>query len=251
MTMDKDLIKEINTVASEFFEANKNEKWIAAKKLMPPLVSAGVFNKDVKNGQPLRKVLRELDKESALDQIPLLHAERSEETIYWYFVREGEQYVSADATGINTKKGQAKAELEGRDESYVIGLCDQILDEVSTKQHTFSFLLGDFHKDGFTRTKLPVNAFYSKSNLVILFADKQLNADFEASEKASKITSTGVTRSEQKQIYDQRKTDLIIKNEINLLHINSSMFACGPHKGLLRETEKDMVVLNKALATYL
>ena len=91
--MSKDIIAKINEVVKAYFNAHSEKDWVAAKEIMPDLIKAGVFTKDNKKGLPLRKVLRALDKEKALDKIPFVHAERKESNVYWYLVRKGGKYV--------------------------------------------------------------------------------------------------------------------------------------------------------------
>ena len=76
--MGKEIVSKINEVVVAYFVENPKTEWIPAKAIMPSLIKEGVFIKDVKKGLPLRKVLRSLDQDNALDSIPLLHAERNE-----------------------------------------------------------------------------------------------------------------------------------------------------------------------------
>lgn len=47
--------------------------------------NTGIFNKDYREGLPIRKVLRALDTENSLDKIPYVHAERKSKITNWYF----------------------------------------------------------------------------------------------------------------------------------------------------------------------
>mgnify|MGYP002549625668 CR=1 FL=1 len=58
---------------------------ILAKEFMPLFIKNGIFNKDNREGLPIRKVLRDLDTENSLDKIPYVHTERKPKTINWYF----------------------------------------------------------------------------------------------------------------------------------------------------------------------
>lgn len=55
------------------------------KDLMPMLVEEGFFQKDHKDGLPLRKILRELDDASRLDLIPQVRVERKKKNRFWFF----------------------------------------------------------------------------------------------------------------------------------------------------------------------
>ena len=69
--MSKKIEEIINSVVEVYLKENSEIEWIPAKAIMPDLIAAGVFPKDVKKGLPLRKFLRLLDKNNALDSIPL------------------------------------------------------------------------------------------------------------------------------------------------------------------------------------
>ena len=112
--MGKEIVSQINEVVSAYFVENPEKEWIPAKAIMPSLIKAGVFIKDVKKGLPLRKVLRSLDQDKALDSIPLVHAERNEDTIYWYFVREGGSYTPKEAINEVTNKQKAISRSQSR-----------------------------------------------------------------------------------------------------------------------------------------
>lgn len=49
------------------------------------------------------------------------------------------------------------------DETYVVGLCDQVLGETALTQHKFDWLLGDPGESG-RRVKLPVDAYWPGTN---------------------------------------------------------------------------------------
>ena len=63
-------IEKINAVVATYFEENKDVNWIPVKDMMNSLIEAGVFTKDVKKGLPLRKILRKLDSDGELSNIP-------------------------------------------------------------------------------------------------------------------------------------------------------------------------------------
>ena len=76
-------ISKINQVLEEYFK-NHSQR-ILAKDLMPEFIKAGIFSKDNKNGLPIRKLLRELDKKKELDKIPYVFPDRKEKNTNWYF----------------------------------------------------------------------------------------------------------------------------------------------------------------------
>ena len=246
----EDRVTQINKVIENYFSTNTNKDWIPVKDIMQDLVKAGVFTKDQKKGLPLRKVLRALDKENALSTIPSVHAERTETAIYWYLVREGASFPESKAIPAVSKKERSKEIRENSDEFYILDLCDELLKEKASRKHTFSFLLGDKHKKGKIRTKLPLAAFYKDANLVIEFLEKQ-NKTEQHLEKLEVLTVSGITRSEQIKKYNKRRRDVLQKKEIHLVEIDYSLFECDNKKNLSREKDKDVRLLNNLLKHYI
>lgn len=249
---EEEKIKQINSVVSDYFENITKENSVAVKELMPYFIKSGIFSKDNKKGLPIRKVLRALDEQKALDKIPFVHAERKEKNTFWYFVRTGSEYIS-DAprdTGV-TRKQKSKANRANSDEHYVINLCDELLQTNASRQHKFGFLLGDYHKDGKTRTALPVDAYYQDQKLVIEFMERQHTESVELFDKPDRQTISGVNRSEQRKIYDQRRRKGLKSNDIQLLEIDYSVFECNSQKGLVRDKEKDLDVLKVLLEKFI
>ena len=248
--MSADNIIKINEVIAEYFNTHK-EDWIAAKDIMPALIDAGIFVKDDKKGLPLRKVLRKLDTENTLDKIPFVHAEQNGKNTYWYLVREGAEYKPSEVATENSKKQLGIKKRESSDEYYVLNLCDAILNEKASRQHTFPFLLGDFHKDKITRTKLPLDAYYRNLNLAIEYRKKQLEEEISTAENPIAKTVSGVSRSEQRKIYDLRKRDVLVRKNINLVEINYYAFAYDNENLIIRDEEKDTEILKGILKEFI
>jgi hypothetical protein len=83
----EDKIKLINQVIDSFFKANTDIDKIPAKDLMPHFIKDGIFEKDHRNGLPIRSILRDLDENKQLDLIPSVHPERKKVNTNWYFIR--------------------------------------------------------------------------------------------------------------------------------------------------------------------
>lgn len=246
----EDRVVQINKVIENYFNTHTDKDWIPAKDIMLDLIKAGVFTKDQKKGLPLRKVLRALDEENALNTIPSVHAQRTETNIYWYLVRKGATFSPNEAIPAVSKKEKSKTRRENSDEFYILDLCDELLGEKASRKHTFSNLLGDMHKRGKTRTKLPVAAFYEKANFVIEFIEKE-NKTEQHLEKLDVMTVSGITRSEQIEKYNKRRRDVLKKKKINLIEIDYSLFECDNKMNLSRDKDKDVMLLKKLLKQYL
>lgn len=237
-----ELIDKINQVLEQYFTENTEVNCIALKNIMPSMVKAGVFNKDVRKGLPLRKVLRTLDKDNSLEKIPLLYAHRMEQDVYWYFRRPD---TDCDLIQLNegpTKKEIALKKHEASDEFYVLGLCDEILEQNSKRQHRFKFLVGDLHKDGQARTMLPLDAFYENSSLVIEY-DPKFKEEESNDESTVRKTNSGISRSEQRERYDNRKNEVLTDRGIKLLRVSHSDFTNNDEGIIVRNEEEDMKIL--------
>jgi hypothetical protein len=245
--MSDEKIGSINEAIGAYFKNNPTVEWIPAKLLMPALIDTGIFHKDVKKGLPLRNVLRALDEEKALDKIPRVHAERRGVDTYWYIVREGAQYVSKDVALPESKKEIARLKKEASDEYYLIGLCNELLKEEASHQHTFKFLLGDFHSNGISRTPLPVDAYYPKLKMVIELFEKEDETSLEESKK----TVSGVKRSEQRKKYAERKREVLKEKEIHLMEMDYDEFECDGAGKLIRNKEADTDLLKEILKGFL
>jgi len=248
--IDSTKIKDINKVIEEFFKQNNELEIIPVKALMPSFIKDGIFNKDIKNGMPIRKVLRELDKTNNLKLIPYAHAKRQEQSIYWYFVPLN---ISAPNTPYKDDENKnAKKKPKGQsDESYVIDLCDIVLEQTAFRKKKFDFLLGDFHKDGESKTNLPVDAYYEDIKLAVLYQPKW-NLDSEKQHaKETKTTISGMTRAEQRERYHNRKTLALPKNGIAVVNLSYANFSCDEENKIIREEEKNLLIIREKLRNYL
>ena len=137
--------------------------------------------------------------------------------------------------------------LEGKrgnsDESYVIDLCDEVLNEKDSRQHRFDFLKGD------AGTKLPVDAYYKSKNLVVEYNERQHTESVALFDK--KKTISGVSRGEQRKIYDKRRAEVLPQHGIRLIVISYDDFEYDGAKRLRRDKEHDLEVVKKKLADYL
>ena len=125
------------------------------------------------------------------------------------------------------------------DESYVIDLCDEVLNTKAYRQHHFEFLKGDSGK------KLPVDAFYPSMNLVIEFKEKQHTEEVNFFDKRQ--TVSGVNRGQQRFIYDQRRRDVLPENGIMLIEFDYSEFEHTSKKKLVRNKIADINVIKSKL----
>ena len=120
------------------------------------------------------------------------------------------------------------------DEAYVVDLCDAILGEKAVRQHRFDFLRGD------KGHKLPVDAFYPKHNLVIEYRERQHTEEVPFFD--NRKTVSGVSRGDQRKLYDQRRRDLLPKEGIVLLELSYTDFEHDRRKRLVRTASDREIV---------
>lgn len=248
--VNQEKIKEINKVIQAYFEKNTTETIVPAKNLMQDFIQAGIFGKDNRKGLPIRKVLRELDKENQLDQVLSVYAERTATDTYWYFIPPNSD-APTGAYKQDEASIKASASYQDKDVTYVIDLCDIVLGQKSDRQKRFDFLLGDLHKDGVTRTKLPVNAYYESLKLVIEYKEKHTVEDVSTIDSPDAETLKRIRRDKQRKVYDERRNVELPKNGFDLVHISYSIFKNDQQKKIVRNKEMDLKVVKQALNKYL
>ena len=127
----------------------------------------------------------------------------------------------------------------GRDELYVIDLCDEILGLKAKRQHRFPFLLGDSGKG------LPVDAYYEEMNLVVEYCERQHSEAVPFFDR--RLTVSGVGRSEQRRIYDKRRREVLPQYGIRLVSIAFSDFEYDGRKRIVRDRQRDITIIKKKL----
>ena len=76
----------IKKAVTEYFDSSNQTK-VMAKDLMTVFVAKEIFNKDHKEGLPIRGFLRHLDENNHLNLIPQVHFEQKEQNKNWYFIK--------------------------------------------------------------------------------------------------------------------------------------------------------------------
>lgn len=151
----------------------------------------------------------------------------------------GSEPAEAVATGKNGKPQ--------RDELYVLDLCDRILG-FGVRQKTFEWLKGDPSLATGKSKKLPLDGYWEKYNLAIEFQEKQHFKPVPFWDQ--KKTASGMTRGEQRKIYDQRKVEKTVAQRIRLLHIRQDAFPMA--KGRIdRDPERDLDIARRLLHDFL
>lgn len=116
--------KEIDGFIQKWFERTGEER-AKPKDVMPFLVKHGVFTKDYREGLPLRKVLRELDRSGDLQIMKTVHFEQRKKNKLWFFlpVRSGggarRQRASLGPRARKAGEGPAAKPVPGGKASYI------------------------------------------------------------------------------------------------------------------------------------
>lgn len=142
-----------------------------------------------------------------------------------------------------TQKGTCKH----RDEFYVIDLCDEVLASKASRQHKFDFLRGDPSSNNKRGVELPVDAYYKDLNLVVEYNECQHTESVVLFD--NKKTISGVSRGEQRRIYDERRQEVLPKHGIDLVVI--SYFDFGGSKKLKRNHDHDIQIVRNKLQKYI
>ena len=150
-----------------------------------------------------------------------------------YSAHEGETLVESAKPVISVKS------KDDRDETYVIDLCDEVLGQRAARQYRFPFLLGD------SGTALPVDAYYKELNLVIEYYERQHTEAVPFFDR--RITASGVSRGEQRRIYDERRHEVLPQHGIRLVNISYSDFEFDSRKRIIRNHARDILVVKRIL----
>ena len=148
---------------------------------------------------------------------------------------------TANITSSDIAKSAVRKGREQSDESYVIDLCDEVLGLKASRQHKFDFLTGD------AGHKLPVDAYYETLGLVVEFHERQHTESVSFFDR--KLTISGVSRGEQRRIYDQRREEVLPKHGIRLVVISYRDF--GTTRKLTRNRNNDLLVVMRLLCEYM
>ncbi|MFK4144336.1 hypothetical protein [Streptomyces sp. NPDC004065] len=133
------------------------------------------------------------------------------------------------------------------DETYVIGLCNQILGETALPQHRFDWLLGDPGAGG-RRVRLPVDAYWPGHQLVVEYRELQHDQPVPHFDKPDRLTVSGVHRGEQRALYDARRETEIPAHGLRLVVVRPADLDADGRGRLRRNEEADLAVLRKILA---
>lgn len=134
------------------------------------------------------------------------------------------------------------------DATYVIGLCDRVLNLKAKREHRFDFLRGDPGKHG--RSALPVDGYYDELKLVVEYREKQHTESVARFDKPEQLTCSGCHRGDQRRLYDQRRRDILPLHGIRLMELEYTLFEHNSQKRLKRNATRDEAVIRGKLGKF-
>jgi hypothetical protein len=135
------------------------------------------------------------------------------------------------------------------DEAYIVALCDETLGTVSLRQHRFDFLRGDAVPPRLG-ARLPVDAYYPALQLVVEYRERQHTTPVPFFDKVNRMTISGVHRGRQRELYDQRRREVLPRHGITLIELSVEQFAHDGRGRLLRNRDEDKSVVRRILSRW-
>lgn len=151
--------------------------------------------------------------------------------------------VPSESAALVGPRSRRRAES---DEEYVIQLCEEVLGEPASRQHRFDWLLGDPGASG-RRVRLPVDAYWQSLQLVVEYRELQHDQPTPFFDKPDRMTVSGVSRGEQRAIYDERRETELPAHGITLRVIRPRDLDAEKRGRLRRNREFDRVAIERIL----
>jgi hypothetical protein len=121
-----------------------------------------------------------------------------------------------------------------------------LLGEKACRQHRFPWLLGDPGSTG-RRVALPVDAYYPAYGLVVEYRERQHDEPVAFFDRRD--TLSGVTRGEQRRLYDVRRETEIPRQGLKLLIVKPGDLDADGQGRLNRRRATDLAALRDLLTT--
>ena len=160
-------------------------------------------------------------------------------------IRAGEEALPDWRGHTSRRGGTISVTTDGRDEAYIINLCDHVIGIAAQRQHRFPFLTGDPGKRGICRS-LPIDAYYPALCLAVEYRERQHSEAVPFMDR--RPTISGCSRGEQRRRYDQRRRVVLPQHGIRLVELDYRMFAHDSRKRLRRGVEADEAVIRAKFA---
>ncbi|GHF91691.1 hypothetical protein GCM10018790_80990 [Kitasatospora xanthocidica] len=133
------------------------------------------------------------------------------------------------------------------DETYVMDLCDEVLQETGKRQYRFDWLRGDPGRNGRPGRRLPVDAYWPEHGLIVEYRELQHDKPVPFFDRPDRLTVSGVHRGEQRRIYDRRRDVQIPANGLRLIVLRPADLQANGRGRLRRHREADLAAIRHAL----
>ncbi len=186
------------------------------------------------------------DNNKLKEAIPSIDPCIKEKNTSWFFLKSpfiGNCFPPNGYTKMKQVNLSKNIKAKCKDEKYVLDLCDEILDAISSRQHRFDFLRGD------AGTMLPVDGFYEKYNLVVEYFERQHSESVPFFDKRE--TVSGVSRGEQRKSYDDRRKTVLKAHNIELVIISFSDFYFDSQRRIIPNINNDKMIVKKHLQKHI
>jgi hypothetical protein len=157
--------------------------------------------------------------------------------------------TASDNTDEATASEVVMSKRSASDEHYLLDICDRVLPERAIRQHRFPFLLGDPGKGG-RQSRLPVDGYYEDLKLVVEVMEGQ-HVEGTVAFFDRRLTVSGVSRGQQRALYDQRRREVLPKQGLQLVCLAINEFDMRDRRRLRRDPAADEKVIRRKLSAYL
>jgi hypothetical protein len=107
----------------------------------------------------------------------------------------------------------------GKVADYVVAILEEVLDEPAEREKRFPWAVGDLSPKTGRRAQLPFDAVWDSRRLIVEIDEDQHREPIRFWDKPDVPTVSGVSRGEQRAIYDRRKRVAAREHGYNLIEI--------------------------------
>ena len=179
-----------------------------------------------------------------MQDLPVAHADDFDNSEGWE-LGWGTKHIFPKPPVLAKKEKPLSGKADHRDEYYVLELCKKVLGQRMSHQATFEWLLGDPSLKSGKQKPLPVDGYWPDEEIVVEYHERQHSEEVPFFD--SKITASGMSRGEQRKIYDARKAQELVKNGKKLVIIDYRDFGNGKTPKIVRNFPEDLKVVERLL----
>lgn len=221
----------INQTIKEFLEMNPTTSF-SAKEISEMLISKKLLSDSPDRPE---KQLRQWIRDKVVKSNFYHQSSKGSKYIFSISKENIDKIYINEQLSKNNPIPNVKKTRDNSDEEYIINLCELVLNEKAIRQATFDWLVGDSGR------KLPVDAFFHKSNIIIEYHERQHTESVKHFDKGR--TVSGVSRGEQRKKYDELRKKLIPLNGIMYIVLDYSIFSHTSSKKIIRNNDSALKLI--------